>query len=115
MTLPFSAGSGCFGNGISGVFVYDSCSNVGVNCLAGLQTEDPDEPAYINNLYVEAGHTYIIVISTTFDSEASVCFNFELTFSTCAPPATFTWTNLTTDSVTFSGITWPIWQAHGNM
>jgi len=66
MTLPFSPGSGCFGNGDSGVFVYDSCNNVGVNCLAGLYTENSDVPAYINNLYVEAGHTYIIVISTPF-------------------------------------------------
>ncbi|MCC5654474.1 choice-of-anchor J domain-containing protein [Nostoc sp. XA013] len=102
MTLPFSPGSGCFGNGFSGVFVYDSCSDVGVNCLAGLKTENPGEPAYINNLYVQAGHTYIIVISTTFDSDASVCFNFELTFSTCAPPATFTLSNVTTTSVTVS-------------
>ena len=109
LTLPYSQGSGCFGNAITGVFVYEDCADVGVSCIAGLNTTETNVPKYISNLYVEAGHTYIIVISTTFDSDASVCFTFELSFATCAPPATFTLEDLTTDSVSVS------WDNVGNL
>jgi len=101
-TLPYSQGSGCFGNGITGVFVYENCAAVGVNCMAGLNTVSPDEPKYISNLYVEAGHTYTIVISSSFESTASICFTFELNFSACAAPNEYTYKNLLQTSVSFS-------------
>ncbi|MEZ0007973.1 hypothetical protein ABH942_003359, partial [Flavobacterium sp. 28YEA47A] len=100
--MTLDGGPGCFGNSESGVFVYENCANVGVSCIAGLNTTAVNVPKYISNLYVEAGHTYIIVISTIFDSNTSVCFNFELNFSTCAPPAAFTLSDITTTSITVS-------------
>ncbi|WP_286707356.1 choice-of-anchor J domain-containing protein, partial [Flavobacterium sp. 38-13] len=102
MTLPSSPGSGCFGNAITGVFVYDNCSTVGVSCLAGLNTTATSVPKYITNLYVQAGHTYIIVISSTLAASTSICFNFELSFSSCGAPGVFTYKNLLQNSVTFS-------------
>ncbi|TPD69689.1 choice-of-anchor J domain-containing protein [Flavobacterium microcysteis] len=102
MTLPSSPGSGCFGNAITGVFVYDSCSTVGVSCMAGLNTTATSTPKYISNLYVQAGHTYIIVISSTSPASTSICFNFELSFSSCGAPSVFTYKNLLQDSVVFS-------------
>ncbi|ALM47984.1 hypothetical protein AMR72_03220 [Flavobacterium psychrophilum] len=102
LALPYSQGSGCFGNAYTGVFVYEDCASVGVNCLAGLNTTTADVPKYISNLSVEAGHNYIIVISSLFDSGTSICFNFELNFSTCPTPNVITYKNLLQNSVTFS-------------
>lgn len=102
LTLPYSQGSGCFGNGDSGVFIYEDCASVGVNCLAGVNTVTAGVPKYISNFPVEAGQTYIIVISTAYDDTASVCFTFELNFSTCPSPNVYTYKNLLQDSVVFS-------------
>lgn len=102
LTLPYSQGSGCFGNAITGVFVYEDCADVGVSCIAGLNTTTTNVPKYISNLYVEAGHTYVIVISSTFEPTTSICFTFELSFSACAAPNLFTYKNLLQDSVSFS-------------
>ncbi len=101
-TLPFAGGTGCFGNANSGVFVYEGCLNVGVECIGGMRTTTTATPSYISNLFVQAGQTYIIVISSTFDPTVSVCFDFTAEFSTCAPPATFMYDNLQQTSVEFS-------------
>src|SRR5699024_5594666 len=76
MTLPWEIGTQCYGTAQSAVLVYDGCDNVGVECLAGLYTSSTDAIERINNLPVEAGHTYIIVISTVHEAEdSSVCFD----------------------------------------
>lgn len=103
LTLPYGqGGAGCYGNAYSGVFVYDNCAAVGVNCLGGLYTTTAGVPKYISNLSVQAGHTYIIVISSMFDSGTSICFNFELNFSICPTPDVITYKNLLQNSVSFS-------------
>lgn len=101
-TLPYTQGSGCYGNADSSVLVYDSCDAVGVNCLAGLATTQTDVPKYISNLNVVAGHTYTIVISSVFGTGTSICFTFELNFSTCPSPDVYTYKNLLQNSVSFS-------------
>ncbi|MDR6967264.1 gliding motility-associated-like protein [Flavobacterium arsenatis] len=103
MTLPWTSGTECWGNAITGVFVYDSCTNVGVECLAGLNTTQTDQPKYIENFPVVAGIEYVIVISTSFAGlDTSICFEFDLSFSTCPAPSVFTYKDLVQDSVSFS-------------
>lgn len=103
MTLPWSQGTECFGNAISGVFIYKNCTNVGVECLAGLNTTQTAQPKYIENFPVVAGTEYIIVISTSFEGiDTSICFEFDLSFSTCPAPSIFTYKNLMQESVSFS-------------
>lgn len=103
LTLPWSQGTECFGNAITGVFVYENCTNVGVECLAGLNTTQTDQPKYIENFPVVAGTEYVIVISTSFAGiDTSICFEFDLSFSTCPAPSIFTYKDLVQDSVSFS-------------
>ena len=89
-------------NFISGVFVYDGCTNVGVTCLGGLNTSESDVPKQIPNLYVEAGHTYIIVVSSVLSADASIGFTLKVETAPCAPPAVFTYKNLLQDSIQLS-------------
>ncbi|WP_178984200.1 choice-of-anchor J domain-containing protein [Winogradskyella helgolandensis] len=89
-------------NALSTLLVYDSCASVGVNCIAGVNTTNGFEPKSIDNLFVEAGETYVIVVSTLFSSGAGMCFELEISGGTCAPPADFTYNGLTENSVEFS-------------
>ena len=89
-------------NALSSLFVYDSCSNVGVECLAAVNTTQGFDPKTISNLLVQAGQTYVIVVSTLFQSGAGLCFELEISAPTCAPPGDFTYNSLTENSVAFS-------------
>ncbi|WP_435135806.1 choice-of-anchor J domain-containing protein [Formosa sp. A9] len=89
-------------NSRSSVLIYDSCPNVGVNCLAGVATVDGFDPKSINNFEVKAGNTYIIVVSSELSPGAGICFELELFAPTCAPPSTATYHSLTQTSATFS-------------
>ncbi|WP_339622500.1 choice-of-anchor J domain-containing protein [uncultured Winogradskyella sp.] len=103
-TTFVEAGGGednCF-NDRSSLFVYDSCASVGVNCTAGITTEDPFDPKTISNLLVQAGETYIIVVSSELSVIAGICFELQITAPTCAPPGDIVYNNLTEDSVSFS-------------
>jgi gliding motility-associated-like protein len=102
LALPFTQGSGCFGNAETSVIVYDNCDAVGVTCLAALNTTEADVPRYISNLNVIAGHTYTIVVSSVFGSGTSICFTFELNFSTCPSPDVYTYKNLAQTGASFS-------------
>ncbi|WP_055444037.1 choice-of-anchor J domain-containing protein [Lacinutrix himadriensis] len=86
----------------SSLLVYESCADVGVNCIAGANTVNGFEPKSIDNLFVEAGQTYVIVVSSFFGSGAGICFELEISGPTCAPPADFVYNNLTENSVSFS-------------
>ncbi|SCY86538.1 choice-of-anchor L domain-containing protein, partial [Flavobacterium caeni] len=70
------------GNTGTGVFVYDECSDIGSNCLAGVGNNNGSIRS-IPALEVTAGNTIYIVISSTNDS-----FEYNLTIQdvTCAPP-----------------------------
>ena len=96
-----AGGNNCY-NDQTSLFVYEGCSNVGVNCIAGTNTTDPFDPASINNLLVQAGQTYIIVLSSQLTSGAGICFELEITSPTCAPPSDIVYSNLTQNSVSFS-------------
>ncbi|SDH33050.1 choice-of-anchor J domain-containing protein [Winogradskyella thalassocola] len=86
----------------SSVLVYDSCASVGVNCIAGTATVNGNEPKAISNLFVEAGQTYVIVVSSFFGTGAGICFELEISAPACAPPADFEYNNLTENSVAYS-------------
>src|SRR5690606_15533188 len=103
MTLPWASGTECYGNAISGVFIYENCSTIGVECLAGLNTTNTSDPETIENFPVTTGTEYIIVISTSFfGTDTSICFEFDLSFTTCPTPSQFTYENLLQESVLFS-------------
>ena len=97
----------CF-NGLSSVMVYDSCADVGVSCLAAIKTGTSSSESLIgqiSNFYVEAGNTYVIVMSSPYNpGSASVCFNFTVSGSNCPAPAPSgtTYNNLTQTSADFS-------------
>ncbi|MGY0391152.1 choice-of-anchor J domain-containing protein [Bizionia sp. KMM 8389] len=89
-------------NSRSSLFVYDSCENVGVSCMAGLTIDTGYQPTSIDNLLVQAGQTYIIVVSSEYNSGAGICFELEISSPICAPPADIVYNNLTENSVEFS-------------
>ncbi|SFN47815.1 gliding motility-associated C-terminal domain-containing protein [Bizionia echini] len=91
----------CF-NSRSSLFVYDSCNDVGVNCIAGITTSNGFDPKTISNLLVQAGETYIIVVSSELSQGAGICFELEISSPTCAPPGDIIFNSLTENSVSFS-------------
>lgn len=102
MTHPWTSGTECWGNANSGVFIYDNCSSIGVECLAGLYTTTTSQPKKIENFAVTAGTEYTIVMSTNLFTGSSICFDFSLSFTTCPVPSEFSYTNLLQESVTLS-------------
>lgn len=112
-------GNGCY-NASSSVMVFDSCADVGVNCLAATTTQTSGANygtwvGQINDFYVVAGHTYVIVMSSPYQhsetSNASLCFNFTVSSATCPSPSPSgtTYSNLTQTSANFS------WTNVGNL
>lgn len=89
-------------NHSTGVFIYDGCSNVAVQCLGATATSTVNVPSTINNVFVEANHTYIIVVSSNLSSTAGIAFNLTVQTAACAPPGVFTYRDLLQDSVKFS-------------
>jgi gliding motility-associated-like protein len=94
-------------NALSSVLVYNSCADVGGSCLAAITTVSNNTTNQISNFYVEAGHTYVIVMSSPYQHTnpgASVCFTFTVSGSSCPAPASTgtTYNNLTQTSATFS-------------
>ncbi|MDG4717035.1 choice-of-anchor J domain-containing protein [Winogradskyella marincola] len=94
-------GNNCY-NSRSSLFVYDSCADVGVNCLAGTITTASNQPMTISNLLVQAGETYIIVVSSQLSTTAGICFQLEISSPNCAPPGDIYYNDLTEDSVSFN-------------
>ena len=72
------------GAGYSGIFVYEGCTNVGVNCVAGVANAQ-STPRIIPSLAVTAGTTYIIVLSSNATPQT---FPYTLTIQAlnCAAP-----------------------------
>ena len=101
ITQTTLGGTGCYNNS-TGVFVYDSCANVGVSCIAGVSTSAANVPKRIQNLFVQAGHTYVIVVSSNLLATASICFTLKVEGGNCAPPANYTYKDLLQNSVSFS-------------
>ena len=64
----------------SGIFVYDSCDDIGVECVAGIGDYGTDERTFDLNVY--AGTTYYVVIST-WASPQSVGYDLSIVENTC--------------------------------
>jgi len=83
------------------VFVYNTCANVGVSCIAGV-ANNTAAPRIIPALSVTAGQSYIIVLSA---AAATQTYNYylEIQYVTCAEP-----TNLaaTVNSQTNADLSW---------
>ena len=75
----------------SGLFVYNSCANVGVSCVAGVANSD--QTPRVIDLPVTAGQTYFIVIST-WAAPQSVAYTLTLQVVNCPPPASLSAANI---------------------
>ncbi|TYA56717.1 choice-of-anchor J domain-containing protein [Formosa maritima] len=91
----------CYNNQTS-LLVYESCDDVGVNCIAGVNTVEEFAPRTISNLVVQAGQTYVIVLSSEHNSGAGICFELVISSPTCAPPGEIVYNSLTDSSVSLS-------------
>lgn len=65
----------------SGIFVYGSCENIGVNCLAGVANSGTTV-RQISEFEVTNGETYYIVIST-YPSPQTTAYTLDITQDTC--------------------------------
>jgi len=101
ISLTALSGGTCY-NAYSNVLVYDGCANVGINCLGGANTTSANVAKRISNLQVQAGHTYVIVVSSILDASAGICFTMTIDGSACAAPSVYTYTNLQQTGVSFS-------------
>ncbi|RXR35313.1 fibronectin type III domain-containing protein, partial [Flavobacterium piscinae] len=83
----------------SGLFVYNSCANVGVSCIAGVANSD--QTPRVIDLPVTAGQTYYIVIST-WAAPQSVAYTLTLQVVNCPPPASLSAANIGQSSAELS-------------
>lgn len=73
----------------TGLFIYDSCANIGVNCLGGIANSGTGVRT-IPEFPVTTGQTYYFVISTWAAPQSSA-FTLDITENTCTNgAATFT-------------------------
>lgn len=84
----------------SGVFVYNSCENVGVSCIAGVANTGSGTRV-IPALAVTAGQTYIVVISST-SANQTIGYYLELQYVTCDEPTALAASNITQTQATLS-------------
>lgn len=64
----------------TGVFIYDSCAEVGINCLAGKVSEAGSSSLIIEDFYVSAGEDIYIVVSSSL---GSVSYDIEISNLKC--------------------------------
>ncbi|MFN4198175.1 MAG: fibronectin type III domain-containing protein, partial [Flavobacterium sp.] len=83
----------------SGLFVYNSCANVGVSCVAGV-ANGTTTPRIIE-LPVTAGVTYYIVIST-WPAPQSTGYTLQIQQVNCPPPSTLAVSDITGSSANIS-------------
>ena len=70
----------------SGLFVYESCADIGVNCVAGGIVDWQELPVSIPEFDVTAGQTYYIVISTWGPFPQVTPYNLVIQQVNCTPP-----------------------------
>jgi gliding motility-associated-like protein len=85
----------------TGMFIYNSCDNIGVSCIAG-GTGNATTPISVPLLSVISGTTYYIVIST-WPAPQTTAYTLSIQQVTCPPP-----TGLTVNGVTATSanLTW---------
>ncbi len=86
--------------GNSSLFVYSSCANVGVTCLAGVANTNT-APREITGFSVTAGQSYFIVVSSSAVT-TSINYNLVIQRESCAPPTNLGINNLSNTSVDLS-------------
>ncbi|MDG4951460.1 choice-of-anchor J domain-containing protein [Weeksellaceae bacterium KMM 9724] len=69
-------------NNYAGVFVYESCEDIGTNCIAGGVNSFSSAVIEIEELVVMAGQTYYILIST-YASPQSTDYTLTISENTC--------------------------------
>lgn len=111
-TASGGGGNNCY-NSSTSVMVFNSCADIGVSCLAAITTGS-SLTSQINDFYVQAGHTYVIVMSSPYQHSnpgAGICFTFTVSGATCPSPSPSgtTYSNLTQTSANFS------WSNVGNL
>lgn len=90
-----------FNNGShSGMFVYDSCENIGQECLAGNKTGVIASAIEINEFPVTNGTTYYIVISTSL--EQTTPYSLLIQKVNCSEPVGLPTTDIGMTSATLS-------------
>jgi len=99
-------GNNCY-NASSSLFVFNACAGVGTSagCLGGLRTDTNMLTAQLSNFYVQAGQTYIILISSPYQHSnpgAGICFTLTISGSTCPAPAIITYSNLQQTNISAS-------------
>lgn len=91
--------------GFSGMFVYEDCADIGVNCVAGGVCFGA-APVVISDFAVTAGQTYYIVISTWAPPQTT-SYRLTVQESNCTPPSNLSANNIDFDSADLS------WAANG--
>lgn len=84
----------------SGIFVYDDCADIGVNCVAGVGNAGTGIRT-IANLAVTGGTTYYIVIST-WPSPQTTGYTLNILQVNCPPPVGMATTGLGPNSATLN-------------
>jgi len=83
----------------SGIFVYNSCANIGVSCIAGVANSGTTVRTF--DLNVTAGTTYYIVIST-WATPQTTAYTLTLQKVNCPPPTTLSASNIGQNSAQLS-------------
>lgn len=83
----------------SGIFVYNSCANIGVSCIAGVGNSGTGVRTF--DLTVTAGTTYYIVIST-WASPQTTGYTLTLQTVNCPPPSTLNATGISQNGANIS-------------
>ena len=83
----------------SGIFVYNSCANIGVSCIAGIANSGTNVRAF--DLPVTAGTTYYFVIST-WATPQTTAYTLTIQVVNCPPPTTLSASNMTLTSAQLS-------------
>jgi len=85
----------------SGVFIYDSCANIGVSCISGGIATNASPQVSITDFAVVNGQTYYIVVSSSADVQTTQ-YNLTIQPQPCARPENLQATNLGMNAATLS-------------
>ncbi|MHA3789513.1 choice-of-anchor J domain-containing protein [Flavobacterium hauense] len=91
----------------AGLFIYDSCANIGTECYAAAFNGDSTANLSIGQINVTAGTTYYIVISTSWATE-NTAYTLNIKEILCPYPVAVQAVDATTQSVNIS------WSEYGN-
>ena len=106
ITQAVNTGAAPCYNDNSSAFIYDNCAGVGTSaaCLGATFTGTNNTSSTIYNTYVQAGHTYTIVLSSPFghDGPVGMCFTLTISGSSCPAPSVISYQHLTQTGASFS-------------